>query len=520
MKICILTAGKGSRMWSVQKNINKALLPINGKPIISHIIEFFSFEDEFIIGLGHLGRQVKDFLSTTYPERIFHFVSIDNFDGSGSGPGHSLLCCKKILQEPFYYLPCDMLFDINLKNVPNGNWIGTKAVDTQDSEKYCNLLIKEGKVVQIKDKQHCSSEYVAFTGLLHIEDYEQFWESLENDTTLTNGERQISGGLQGLLDTKGLSGVDMNWTDLGDIHNYQNAKENEYDYNFEKTDEFIFFANKKVIKFFVDKQNVDNRVKRSRLKQNVFPVVHHDNEQFFSYPFFDGETVYSCLTPELFKTLLTWLKDNLWEKKNIDDKIMMKLCQEFYHEKTLNRIKAFQDSNPNYNYPKKVNGVKVVSIPNLIEKINWDVLYEGIPRFIHGDLNFGNIIYNKELDKFILVDWREDFAGEIEFGDLYYDIAKLYAGILLNYDYIKKGLFKVVQETDELNIDFKVIDNSSKYVEILEGFIESNGMQKKKVLLLVGLIYINMAPLHHPPFNFLLIGLGTKILNDIMSISD
>ena len=198
----------------------------------------------------------------------------------------------------------------------------------------------------------------------------------------------------------------------------------------------------------------------------------------------------------------------------------MKLCQEFYHEKTLNRIKAFQDSNPNYNYPKKVNGVKVVSIPNLIEKINWDMLYEGIPRFIHGDLNFGNIIYNKELGKFILVDWREDFAGEIEFGDLYYDIAKLYAGILLNYDYIKKGLFKVTQEADELNIDFKVIDNSSKYIEILEGFIESNGMQKKKVLLLVGLIYINMAPLHHPPFNFLLIGLGTKILNDIMSISD
>ena len=90
----------------------------------------------------------------------------------------------------------------------------------------------------------------------------------------------------------------------------------------------------------------------------------------------------------------------------------------------------------------------------------------------------------------------------------------------MNYDYIKKGLFKVVQETDELNIDFKVIDNSSKYIEILEGFIESNGMQKKKVLLLVGLIYINMAPLHNPPFNFLLIGLGTKILNDTMSISD
>ena len=124
------------------------------------------------------------------------------------------------------------------------------------------------------------------------------------------------------------------------------------------------------------------------------------------------------------------------------------------------------------------------------------------------------------MNKFILIDWRQDFAGEIEFGDLYYDIAKLYGGILLNYDYIKKGLFKVSQDNDDLNIDFKVRDNSSAYIEILEEYIESNKMNKKIVLFLVGLIYINMAPLHHKPFNFLLIGLGTKILNDAMAFQE
>ena len=39
---------------------------------------------------------------------------------------------------------------------------------------------------------------------------------------------------------------------------------------------------------------------------------------------------------------------------------------------------------------------------------------------------------------------------------MYYDIAKLYGGILLNYDYIKKGLLKVSLDGDELNMDFKV----------------------------------------------------------------
>ena len=90
----------------------------------------------------------------------------------------------------------------------------------------------------------------------------------------------------------------------------------------------------------------------------------------------------------------------------------------------------------------------------------------------------------------------------------------------MNYDYIKKGLFKVRQDDDELTIDFKVRDNSSTYIEILEEFIESNKMNKKIVLFLVGLIYINMAPLHHKPFNFLLIGLGTKILNDVVSLQE
>ena len=37
MKICILTAGKGTRMGPVDKNVNKALLPIKNKAIILFI---------------------------------------------------------------------------------------------------------------------------------------------------------------------------------------------------------------------------------------------------------------------------------------------------------------------------------------------------------------------------------------------------------------------------------------------------------------------------------------------------
>ena len=40
-KVCILAAGNGTRMGHYSKVINKALLPINKKAVISHIIEKF-----------------------------------------------------------------------------------------------------------------------------------------------------------------------------------------------------------------------------------------------------------------------------------------------------------------------------------------------------------------------------------------------------------------------------------------------------------------------------------------------
>ena len=480
MKICILTAGKGSRMGPLDKDINKALLPVKDKAIISHIIEFFSPDDEFVIGLGYLGEQVKDYLTIAHPEKIIHYVNIENFEGVGSGPGYSLLCCKEFLQEPFYFVPCDGIFEGDLKSAPNGNWVGTKQVRNEESENYCNLSIKDGIVVEIKDKEKCSEDYVAFTGILYVKNFEEFWNSLE-DTSIVKGEHQISNGFRGLMEGPGLFGVEMNWTDLGELEKYRNFKRDENAYNFEKINEFTYFVNGKTIKFFSDEKNIRDRNSKSILNQKVFPKIIDKKEQFFSYEFFPGETFYSCGNFELFKNLLSWLKENLWEKKNVDSKIMVDLCTKFYYEKTLSRIEFFESLNPNYQYPTKINKVKVIPLPEIIKKIPWELLFEGIPTFIHGDLQFDNIIYNKKLDKFLLIDWRQDFAGKLEFGDLYYDIAKLYGGILLNYDFIKKGLFKFSQSDKEVTYDFAIRNSNSKYKEILEEFIKENKLDEKKI---------------------------------------
>ena len=68
---------------------------------------------------------------------------------------------------------------------------------------------------------------------------------------------------------------------------------------------------------------------------------------------------------------------------------------------------------------------KISKTSELLKQIPWDTIYDGIPSFIHGDLQFDNVLYNHQTDSFVLLDWRQDFGGVVEYGDMYYDIAKM-----------------------------------------------------------------------------------------------
>jgi DNA-directed RNA polymerase delta subunit len=59
--VLILAAGLGSRLGNLTKNINKAMLPINNKAIISHIIDKFPKDYEFVITLGYKGEELKQY---------------------------------------------------------------------------------------------------------------------------------------------------------------------------------------------------------------------------------------------------------------------------------------------------------------------------------------------------------------------------------------------------------------------------------------------------------------------------
>ena len=157
-----------------------------------------------------------------------------------------------------------------------------------------------------------------------------------------------------------------------------------------------------------------------------------------------------------------------------------------------------------------VNNLKVFGIKKILGKIDWNNLYDGKPYYIHGDLQFDNIVKTK--NKFTLIDWRSDFDGEIEYGDIHYDFAKILGGIYLNYKEVKKNNFSVTINKRNSKLKFAKCNQYSDVLNELKRFIYNNKIDFKKIEILQALIYLNMSPLHKPPFSIGLFLLAKYLL--------
>jgi len=219
-KVCILTAGLGQRMGPIGRMLNKALFPLNGKAIISHIFENFPTHTEFVVALGYRGEQVRSYLLQAHPELKITFVDVDPFVGPGSGPGYSAWSCRGELQDPFYFVAVDTFWVEDVNAISRAeSWLGVFAVPSAETKNYCNILIKNQHAVGIADKMNVTDpEARVFTGLAYIHEPKIFWRSIEQDAG--EGEIQVVTGFKGLIKMAPPRAVPLCWTDLGSEEKY------------------------------------------------------------------------------------------------------------------------------------------------------------------------------------------------------------------------------------------------------------------------------------------------------------
>lgn len=495
-KVCILTAGKGTRMGKLTLHTNKVLLPLNDKAIISHIIESFPTDTEFVLALGYKGSHIRQYVQIAHPNIKFTFIKVHNFDGLGSGPGLSLLSCKESLKSAFWCVCGDTVWDKALENInfnPGKNLIGASHVPIEQISSFCSIEEEQGKIVKIYDKDPNSPTTLVFNGLFHINDTKLFFNALDHDK-LINGQHQISNGFEKLTTDKLLEPLVINsWVDLGNYKNYVTANSNSPNFYFKKNNEYFYEVNNQIIKFFGDPLLVEQRVKRQKVLDSVTPKINHSSQNFYSYNKVAGPVLYDVITPSIFTKLLNWLKKELWTEPTGPTSSFQKNCTNFYKNKTLKRVDSYLGKYPD-STAQLVNGKIVQPIHELLDKVPWEELTNGTPTNFHGDLQFDNIIFNN--GSFTLIDWRQNFSDSLEYGDIYYDLAKLKVGIDIHLKQLKNRTYKYTNDKTNISFTLPKLAIANELLTLLKSFVKNNSLSYDKINLISSLILINMAPLH------------------------
>jgi len=501
--VLITTSGMGSRLGNLTQYTNKSLIVVGEKPVIAQIIEKYPINSTFVITLGYFGEHVKEFLNLCYPERKFVFVDVDPFDGPGSSLGFSIYSARKYLQKPFIFHACDTLVPNTFIPFPDSNWVaGYKG---KDATNYASFDTQGEIIERFNAKGMTDFDYVHI-GLVGIYSYFDFWNKLEdliednqfgselNDVYVISQliKKQIKFEVKEFND----------WIDIGNANSLVLAK-SKLGINFdvlEKPQESVSFIKDLTVKFFSDPNIVSDRVKRSDFLYPTIPPLGPSSKHFFTYKFQDGELMSGLNNPDLMISLLEWASVNLWNIKPLKEPENFTLILEsFYLTKSLQRLEELINTRSMRDEEININNLDVPSAKELIlQSKDYLTTEREIGRF-HGDFILDNILVTNE--NFKLIDWRQDFAGSMEFGDVYYDLAKLNHSLHINHSLVLDGHYFTTTGSNKIDCGILRKDVHVEMEHNLKIFIEKKNLNWKKIEILTGLIWINMSPLHHHPFD-------------------
>jgi hypothetical protein len=255
-----------------------------------------------------------------------------------------------------------------------------------------------------------------------------------------------------------------------------------------------------VIKFFSDDNITYNRVQRVKFLGDTVPTLINSSKNFYSYIYQSGETLANSVDPEQVNSLLNWVKINLWSSIPINDLTDFdSLIETFYFDKSIDRLNEFLES-------RLVSDEKCIINDHVIPPSK-EIISRALPILLentklggfHGDLILDNVLVSSS--GFKLIDWRQDFGGSLEFGDIYYDLAKLNHSFHINHEIVNKGEFFIEANDNGIRCGILRKDVHVDMERNLFEFARSEKLNLKKIKVLTSVIWLNMAPLHHHPFD-------------------
>jgi glucose-1-phosphate thymidylyltransferase len=219
MRAVIPVAGIGTRLKPHTYSTPKVLLNVGGKPMLGHILDKLLEEGvhkaSFVI--GHLGDQIKEYVTKEYPSIKADFIEQEKMEGLG----HAIYTAIPTFddQEIFIILG-DTVFDVDLKDVFKNKQsaLGVKKVD--DPSRFGVAVLENGYIKKLVEKPTVPISNLALVGLYYIANSDALVKSLNDlikKNIRTKGELQLTDALQMMLESgEKIKTFDVNgWYDCG-----------------------------------------------------------------------------------------------------------------------------------------------------------------------------------------------------------------------------------------------------------------------------------------------------------------
>lgn len=221
MKVIIPVAGIGSKLRPHTHTQPKALVPVAGKPILSHIVDNLIAAgcNEFIFIIGYLGDKIETYIRERYPNIQSLFIVQEPREGTGQ----AVWLARDWIKESDELLIAlgDTVFDVDLKEIlgQQGSALGVKKVDDPRNFGVADLAA-DGTIQSVIEKPPIPKSNLALVGIYKIKEgknlIEALAENIKNDIKSYN-EFHLTDGIMRLIE-KGIKFKTFpveNWYDCG-----------------------------------------------------------------------------------------------------------------------------------------------------------------------------------------------------------------------------------------------------------------------------------------------------------------
>jgi glucose-1-phosphate cytidylyltransferase len=234
VKVVILCGGKGTRSYPFTEYFPKVMMPINGSPILVHLMRIYASQDftDFILAGGHRKEMLTDYFDGRFTDWKIRIADT----GEDADTGDRILRCGTYVGERFFATYGDGLGDLDLRalldtHVRSGALVTLTAVALRSQ--YGHVVFDgSGKVERFEEKPFVRDCWInagffvfekrallewtghnleqevlphfARSGQLYVYKHPGFWKSMDTSKDQQELEKLYHGGRAPWLTTRSL----------------------------------------------------------------------------------------------------------------------------------------------------------------------------------------------------------------------------------------------------------------------------------------------------------------------------